>query len=291
MLGESFAIEELRDFIVGVSILPDPVLLTGGKGTGKSLAASKIHAVGRTACLKHLQLDCDDCDAGELERVLFGGEGDQPGALNSPDTSSCYLSRIEALTPRLVDRLTQHLMTPVANGAVRPRIVFGSRYDLSQLLERGEIDSAFLDLISRYSVRIPPLAERIEDIPILCSYQIWLNSPPEEYDERWDDFQEYILSDLLTYPWPGNVSELIEVIRSYCGLAPGETEAWERPVSEESTPSRAPAGSQDALFLQQAFQLFYEEFLTTIELEQLSGRHDIVIADSSVTNRIFDEHN
>ena len=51
LLGESFAIEELRDFIVGVSILSDPVLITGESGTGKALAASKIHAVGRSACL------------------------------------------------------------------------------------------------------------------------------------------------------------------------------------------------------------------------------------------------
>ncbi|MCA8962703.1 MAG: sigma 54-interacting transcriptional regulator, partial [Planctomycetes bacterium] len=86
LLGESAAIEQLRDFIVGVSLLHRPVLLTGDEGTGKELAARKIHAVGRTASSPFVIVPCDRLTESEIDELLFdlAGDGESTGILRYP---------------------------------------------------------------------------------------------------------------------------------------------------------------------------------------------------------------
>lgn len=268
LLGESYAIEELRDFIVGVSILNDPVLFTGESGTGKGLAASKIHAVGRFACEGHTKIVCSRFQEFELERTLFGHDGGPQGVLESGRASTCYISGIEHLGPRVTKLLVNHLMRQEKHPDEGPRLIFGSRIELEDMTGGRWVDPAFLDLVSRYHMRIPPLHERIEDIPILCNYQIWLHTPSEEYDERWDEFREFVLPDLLTYPWPGNVTELNDVVRTYCGLPVGEAQG--------GTGASGPV-TVDAFYLAETLRGLHEEFLALLHLERLTGRHDLVL--------------
>ncbi len=282
LLGESFAIEELRDFIVGVSILNEPVLFTGEAGTGKGLAASKIHAVGRFAWAPHRRLVCSRFQEFELERTLFGQERDTPGLLHSDRCATCYISGIEHLTPRVTSRLVRHLLRQEKQPETRPRLIFGSRLELEEMGEGRGVDPGFLDLISRYHIRIPPLHERIEDIPILCNYQIWLNSAEEEYEERWEEFRELVLPDLLTYPWPGNVTELNEVVRTYCGL-PGVDAA-----------GAAAAGGPvtiDGYYLGEALRSLWADFLATLDVERLTGRHDLVLGRHPTRRLLRDDAN
>ncbi|MCI0652162.1 MAG: sigma 54-interacting transcriptional regulator [Planctomycetes bacterium] len=263
LLGASAAIEELRDFIVGVSILDDPVLLTGEPGTGKELAASKIHAVGRLARTPQIKLSCRRYSERQLEQLLFEASGRQKVPLIRTETAtSMYLAAIELMPPRIAERLIAHLVDCERRGSTRLRMIFGSQIELEELQRRHLIDSTFLDLITGYHMRIPPLSERIEDIPILSNYHLWTNSPAEEFDARWSEFQAELLPDLVAYKWPGNVAELIEVVRAFCGAA-------------ERRPQLAlRAGrplSPDAAFVRSKLQESYREFLRAIESYDLSG--------------------
>lgn len=218
LLGESSAIEGLRDFIVGVSLIHQPVLILGAKGTGKSLAARKIHAVGRTAQAPFIHVDCSTTDERDLEEILFDpcGDGVMTGVLHSKVGATCYLSHVESLSPLLERALLRHVLDHRNEGDRCTRLIFGSHYEYGDLAEGELIDPALFELISRYRTVIPPLRERVEDIPILCHYQLWLRMPNEKYPAAWESFQREMLPCLIHYPWPGNVDELNQLVRSYC---------------------------------------------------------------------------
>ncbi|MEE8141599.1 MAG: sigma 54-interacting transcriptional regulator [Planctomycetota bacterium] len=270
LLGESTAVECLREFIVGVSLLPQPVLLTGESGTGKGLAARKIHAVGRTARLPFIKISCANLATEELEQLLFGGvEGGQlSGVLRLEEGSTCYLSGVECMPNSLVKLLYEYLL---ANSDKEgPRLIFSSELPFHDLLEGRILDSRFLELISVYHMCISPLRERVEDIPVLCHYQVWLNTTAEEYSHCWERFEKEILPEMLSYPWPGNVAELIEVISEYCALEKDQ-------LSRESSDALQNPEHAMQEFLREEFEQLYQELLLHLELEDLTGRTDLVL--------------
>lgn len=208
----------LRDFIVGVSLMHRPVLLLGARGTGKLLAARKIHAVGRTAQAPFVHVDCSMNSEKDLDEILFdpSGDGVSTGLLFSRSGVSCYLSHIECLTPLLERALLRHVMDERQEGDRCTRVIAGSHYSMTDLIDGQLADLALLEELSRYRTEIPPLRDRVEDIPILCHYKLWLKTPSSRYDEVWESFQSDMLPCLLHYPWPGNINELNQLVESYC---------------------------------------------------------------------------
>ncbi len=267
LLGESTAIEELRDFIVGVSLRSDPVLLTGDSGTGKGLAAKKIHAVGCASRAPFLKVSCERFSEPELDRLLFGGDGaSEAGLLGSCEGSTCYLAGVEYLPPALATRGQGCRLRQPGTG--RKRLVFSSRFRLDELMEATVYQRDFLELVSTYHMRIPPLRERVEDIPILSNYQIWLQSADEDFEEIRGAFEEELLREMLAYPWPGNVKELNSFIRAFCGI--------EKAGSEDGASDTAVA-EVPALFLKRAFEELFEDLQENLALEVASYRHDLVL--------------
>ncbi|MEM7262933.1 MAG: sigma 54-interacting transcriptional regulator [Planctomycetota bacterium] len=275
LLGESVAIEELRDFIVGVSLLDRPVLLLGDAGTGKELAARKIHAVGRSARAPFVVVDCGELSESEVEDVLFdpGGDGRQYGVLRQQSGATCYLSRIEHLSRNLAQRLIRFLDEEPADPETHPRLVLGSEFSYDELYEGQILDPEFLDRISQIRMRIPPLRDRAEDVPILCHYQLWLNAGNEELEDLWREFQEAVLPGLQHYPWPGNVNELNAMVREFClGIYEEPCEIDEADVEEDDEVIEDPAA-----YLAAELSRLYAEFTETLELEQALGRSDMVL--------------
>jgi len=226
LLGESPAIENLREFIVGVSLLDLPVLLLGDSGTGKDLAARKIHAVGRTARAPFVKANPELLNESEFEELLFDsmGDGRESGVLRSRLGSTCYIPGVEQLSPHISRELLRHLMDDRYRGESSCRLLFGSEYSFDDLRSGGLVEAALLEQISRLKLAILPLRERVEDIPILCHYQIWLNTAQADYDACWIHFRDNVLPGLMKYPWPGNVGELEELMHAYCQADGSERE-------------------------------------------------------------------
>ncbi|MGE3163391.1 MAG: sigma 54-interacting transcriptional regulator [Planctomycetota bacterium] len=279
LLGDSLAIQELRDFIVGVSLLDDPVLLTGAQGTGKELAARKIHAVGRTARAPFQSIRCDQVASADVETILFGSPS-AAGLLGQSAGGTCYLAGVEHLSFALMQRLSRHLIEPsvpsVDGYSARTRLILGSCFELRELQEGCFLDASFLDLVSCYHIDIPRLRDRLEDVPILCSYQIWLHCAGAEYERCWEGFRDEVLPDLLSYSWPGNVAELNDVVASYC-----RGELRELGAEACAAVPRAAAGHHEALYVARCLDDLHQELLSVIELEQLTGRHDLLLASST----------
>ncbi len=283
LLGESAAIEQLRDFIVGVSLLNRPVVLFGDEGTGKELAARKIHAVGRTAHAPFEIADCTQLTERELEERLFACEDAtiRAGLLQRDDSATVYLAHIEHASPWLLRELLRFLLDDRQGLEATPRLVFGSEFSYEELIGGDVLDLAFIDAISQIRVTIPPLRERVEDIPILCHYQMWLHTDSTELDERWEDFKENVLPGLMHYPWPGNVNELNALIHEFCtGVVDYDVE-YESEVCRESI-------SDPAAFLAGEFERCHAELIETLHIEQALGRVDMVLLPE--TDREYDDY-
>ncbi|MFN0060075.1 MAG: sigma 54-interacting transcriptional regulator [Planctomycetota bacterium] len=280
LLGESLAIEQLRNFIVGVSLLREPVLLLGREGTGKALAARKIHAVGHFSQAPFLLVCCGRYSEPELAHLLFDSRGDglSSGLLQVTQRLSCYLSGLETLRPRIVRRLLEWLDSSRAAGEQGPRLLFGSLRSYEQLRDAGTIDSALLDQLGRYRYQIPPLSERLEDIPILSHYQLWLCTQTAEYESRWQEFQRLVLPRLLTYAWPGNVRELNDVVAHFCASGAMAIRADEVELSTVAAVES----------LRRQFAEWHRELVRSFELERLGGPSDLALPGLRTAERLKD---
>lgn len=205
LLGESRAIEALREFIIAVSLREDPVLVTGAVGTGKSLAAGKIHAIGPHATLPCHRLEAEELDTVLLDALLVAGGDLPPGAL--------LVRNAERLRPGAAARLAGH----IDRRGLLPRVLLTSRHAPGEVawdkVRRAGLDPEGSGLAHV----IPPLVERREDIPAISRYQVWLHTIPDVFEARWDAFEDRVLPRLVERAWPGNVAELIGFVVSHVG--------------------------------------------------------------------------
>jgi len=204
LLGESRAIDALREFIIAVSLREEPVLVTGPAGSGKSLAAGKIHAIGPHATFPCHRLEAEELDAVLLDEILGTAGDPMPGAL--------LIRNAERLGALAAARLSRHIETP----GERPRVLLCSRLSLGDNGWEGVRAAGLHPETSCLSCSIPPLVDRREDIAAISRYQVWLHTLPEAFEPRWDAFEERVLPRLLARAWPGNVAELIAFVVAHC---------------------------------------------------------------------------
>ena len=266
LLGESQAIDDLRDFIVGVSLQADPVLMTGPVGSGKSLAAGKIHAIGL-----HADSPCS----------CFYGEGLSIDELQSCLSKSLAHGGSGAVLIRNADRLRSEVAAWIAKkictGESLPRWFFSSRENLDSPNWGTAREAGLLSLISRLHREIPPLSERKEDVPVLCRYQVWLHTLPEKFEARWDEFAAQQLPELINLPWSGNVTELIERLADYCQVSKDAPLRW---VGDSGF-----ATAQQE-FVEKALEVAFQEFMEDLANNSLGGIWcDTFLSDRDGTRR------
>jgi two-component system NtrC family response regulator len=221
------------------------VLITGEPGTGKRLLARWLHQRSHRAGIPLVEADCAELSGAVLEGELFGHEHDalpsagdgRPGLLEIAAGGALFLRAIDALQPRLQARL-HHAIEPdvaprVAGG--RPmlghvRVLAASDQELAPRVSEGTFHGDLYYRISTISITLPPLRERVVDIPLLA----------QRFLERCDGTRASALSPdavdvLQSHSWPGNVRELRMVIeRAARRAASGVVRA-----SDLSLPTRA----------------------------------------------------
>lgn len=221
LLGASRAVDELRDFIVSVSLREEPVLITGPPGVGKSLAAGKIHAIGPCSASPCWVADAGVWSAEAIDMALSGRDRVGPGTI--------YVREATDLDARSARTLVRAI-----EGGTRTRLVLGGCGDPFDP-EWDELRAAGLLDATPYWHAIPALRERREDVPILSRYQVWLNSLPDEFEARWDRVRSELMPTLLDHSWPENVRELNVVLGEHCGgIEAGLPRRW---VGEEGRES------------------------------------------------------
>jgi len=216
MIGESPPIRELKSLIARYAASDAPVLIQGESGSGKELAAAALHRLSARRQGPLEPVNCGAIPESLLESELFGAERgaytdavSRPGCFERANRGTIFLDEIGELAPAAQVKLlrvleSQELTRVGGTSAVRlnVRVVAATNKDLRRQVEKERFREDLYYRINVLPLRVPPLRERPEDIPLLAAHllQPGLTLRPEALDR------------LCAHSWPGNVRELRNVL-------------------------------------------------------------------------------
>jgi len=225
-LGESRAFLDFREALSKVAPIERPVLLIGERGTGKELAASRLHFLSKRWQGPLVALNCSALSSSLIESELFGYEkGAFTGALErrrgrfeSADGGTLFLDEIGSIPIEVQEKILRVVEYGSLERVGSPervdvdvRIVAATHADLEALAEQGRFKRDLLDRLSFEVLYLPPLRERREDIALLANH-FAIHMAHELEREEVPGFSDDALSALENYTWPGNVRELKNVV-------------------------------------------------------------------------------
>ena len=230
LVGRSKAMSDLRKMIRKVGASEISVLALGESGTGKEVVARALHAASLRHDKAFVAVDCAAIAETLIESELFGhvkgaftgAERDRDGLITAADGGTLFLDEIGEMPAEAQVRLLRVLesgeVRPVGSSATRTvnvRVIAATNRDL-------ETDESFRrDLYFRLNVvtlRLPPLRERAEDVPLLASHFLARYRKAGSTAER---FSADAMAALEAYAWPGNVRELENTVERCCALSSG----------------------------------------------------------------------
>jgi two-component system response regulator HydG len=233
LIGRSPEMEKVYRIMSKVAFSNHPVLILGESGTGKELVARSIHSNGPNAARPFIPVDCGSLVPTLIESELFGhvkgaftgANRAREGLLAAAEGGTVFLDEIGELPldlqARLLRALQEKEVRPVgANHSVpiNARILAATNRDLAHMVETGRFRKDLFFRLNVVNLRIPPLRERMEDIPLLAAHVL---DRLRRENGRAYTFADDALQLMMRYPWPGNVRELEHAIERACALSSG----------------------------------------------------------------------
>lgn len=235
MVGGSIAIQQLRRSIAAIAQSDYPVLIRGESGTGKEVAARLIHRMGPRADRPFLPVDCPSIPENLLESELFGyvkgaftgADRDHKGLFTAADSGIIHLDEIGDISPTIQTKLLRCLQSsevrPIGSNQtlqVNVRVISSTNQDLEAGLKNKTFREDLYYRLNVLSVTLPPLRDRVEDIPSLALHFL------QQICRKTNISQKEITADVLQWmierPWPGNVRELQNFMRRLTVFCSGE---------------------------------------------------------------------
>jgi transcriptional regulator with GAF, ATPase, and Fis domain len=234
MVGAAPAIRRVLEQIRQVAATDATVLLLGETGTGKELLATEIHNLSARRGRTMVRVNCAAIPSTLLESELFGREKGaftgadtrQIGRFEMADRSTIFLDEIGDLSMESQVKLLRVIEQRQVErlGSVRPvsvdvRIVAATHRDLEKQIAEGRFREDLFYRLNVFPVHVPPLRERLEDIPAL----VWrfVDVFAKSFDKQIDTISMASMSALLDYSWPGNIRELRNVVERGMIIARG----------------------------------------------------------------------
>ena len=207
LVGVSAAHKKLVAQIRKLAAVRTPVLLQGEVGTGKTTIAELLHAGSASADAPFVRIDCAQAGEAGFHAGLIGQAGSGGEWIAQAQGGTLLLQHIEKLTPDM----QRELVGVLRSNAHAFRMICTSDADLEGLTEEGHFDDELFYRVASLPVEIPPLRERPEDIPALVKFFSASVVNPN-VDVSLVDFDADAMAVLKSYPWPGNLSDLGQVI-------------------------------------------------------------------------------
>jgi transcriptional regulator with PAS, ATPase and Fis domain len=201
------------------------VLINGENGTGKELVAREIHNLSRRAGELMVNVDMGSITETLFESELFGhvkgaftdAREDRKGKIEQAQKGTLFLDEIGNLSlqsqAKLLSVLQNRTIIRVGSNKQIPvdiRLVCATNRNLMQMVHEGSFREDLLYRINTILIEVPPLRDRVDDIPILSNYFLRLNG--ERYGKSGLKFSTHALEKLANHDWPGNVRELQHTI-------------------------------------------------------------------------------
>jgi len=225
-LGQSPGFLAFREGLSRVAPINRPVVIVGERGTGKELAASRLHFLSKRWQSPLVTLNCSALTSSLIESELFGFERGaftgaferRKGRFESADGGTLFLDEIGNIPLEVQEKILRvveyNSFERVGSShsiRVDVRIVAATNSDLPALAEEGKFKKDLLDRLSFEVLFLPPLRERREDILILANHFAARMAHELGWGEL-PEFSEEATQAIQRYPWPGNVRELKNVV-------------------------------------------------------------------------------
>ena len=232
IIGQNPKMKDVAQLIVRVAATPTTVLILGESGTGKELVARAIHRYSNLRDKPLITVNCTALAPTLLESELFGHKrgaftgavADKPGLFEKADGGTIFLDEVGDMPPEMQSRLLRVLQTgeskpvgDVVTRKVRVRVIAATNRALEKALATGEFREDLFYRFNAFTITLPPLRERTEDIPVLAHH--FLRKAEAKVNKKVDRFTPEALDLLKRYPWPGNLRELENIIERAVVLA------------------------------------------------------------------------
>ncbi len=236
IIGNSPAIKEVFALIDKVAATDANILILGENGTGKELVARAIHQKSLRKENSFVGVDMGAITETLFESELFGhkkgaftdAREDRPGRFELANGGTLFLDEIgnlnTALQSKLLSVLQSRQVTRVGSNNptdVDIRLICATNMPIHDMVEQGKFRQDLLYRINTVEIRIPPLCERVDDIPLLANH--FLNFYTRKYHKEIVAFSEAAVMKLKKYAWPGNVRELQHAIERAVIMADSPT--------------------------------------------------------------------
>src|ERR1700723_3619661 len=254
IIGQSSALRQALQLAETVATSDSTVLLLGETGTGKELVARAIHERSRRSARTFVELNCAAIPTGLLESELFGHErgaftgavSQKIGRLELADQGTLFLDEVGdiplELQPKLLRVLQDRQFERLGSTRTKKvdiRLIAATNRELDRMIEEKQFRSDLYYRLNVFPIRLPPLRERPEDIPLLLEYLVTRYA--QKAGKKFRDITSKTLQLFRAYRWPGNIRELQNVIERAVVLCDGDTfsvdESWLR---QESSPASGP---------------------------------------------------
>ncbi|CBV41504.1 two-component system response regulator GlrR [Halomonas elongata] len=229
------------------------VLVTGPSGSGKELLAGAIHKASRRADKPFIAINCGALPEQLLESELFGHAkgaftgaiSDHRGLFQAADGGTLFLDEIGdmplALQVKLLRALQERQIRPLGSTASVPvdvRLISATHRDLGQAMHDGEFREDLFYRLNVVNLKLPPLKERAEDVPLLAKYLV--TQAAERHKPFVKGFSKEAINLLASSAWPGNVRQLVNVVEQCVALTSS-------PIIPEALVAQALVAEENAL--------------------------------------------
>jgi two-component system response regulator AtoC len=236
IIAKSKAMQSVFDLIKKVADYKTTVLITGESGTGKELIARAIHFNGPRHNNALVSINCGGIPETLLESELFGykkgaftdAKQDKMGRFEEAHNGTIFLDEIGelplSLQIKILRALQEEEITPLGSTGIKKvdvRVIAATAKDLGEEIKKGNFREDLFYRINVVNIYLPPLRERVEDIPLLTEHFVGIYN--EKLKKTITGISSEVMEQFMTYPWPGNVRELENIIERAILLAPGNT--------------------------------------------------------------------
>ena len=233
--GESDAARQLYNYVRLVAPTNMAVLINGASGTGKEYVAHRIHQLSKRANHPFVAIDCGSIPKelaaseffGHVKGAFTGALADKTGAFVEANGGTIFLDEIGNLSYevqiQLLRALQERKIRPVGSGKEIPvdvRLISATNENLEQAIEKGAFREDLYHRLNEFTLRIPPLKDRREDILLFANF--FLDQANREMDKQLVGFDDRACRLLLDYAWPGNLRQMKNAIRRATLLATGK---------------------------------------------------------------------
>jgi transcriptional regulator with GAF, ATPase, and Fis domain len=243
IIGQNPKMREVADLVARVAPAPTTVLIRGESGTGKELVARAIHKYSPLRDKPLLTVNCTALTPSLMESELFGHRRgaftgavtDKVGLFEKADGGTIFLDEIGDMPIEMQGKLLRVLQAgeikpvgDVVTRRVRVRVIAATNRDLEAAMQRGEFREDLFYRFNAFTITLPPLRERVEDVPVLAYH--FLRKAQAKVNKKVERISAEALDLLKRYAWPGNLRELENIIERAVVLA------TERSIEPEHLP-------------------------------------------------------